>query len=465
MTYWTDTKDTMTGSTDRRRPKPRPERFGGKEKRRPPRRRRVPGPAKKSLENLDLFTEKDLYYLWGIVERGIDPDDVEKSKRPGVEKLVSLLSVRFGRLDTMGSRRAFFDEAKASNSIWTLNRSDWRKLVSILTLYYKLLCVFHHVSRDLALSVGHLLSALPGTEEGKLVAVYDALTGLPFGVSKPLTGTAAEVGSLLDKALFGLQEAKRTIRLELVLARHATGPMHPTPLLLWGPPGTGKTAFAEAVAQALGLPFYRISLAGHCDIVALKGSAFSWTAAGTGSFAQALITAGCENAIVLLDEVDKAGGYSQSNVQDGLAEVLDPDQSYRYMDLFLSGLAIDLSKVVWVLTANNLERVPDFVMNRCKAIELRAYTDEEKLVIVRKYFPLQIVRSRRLGFSIEVTEEVGRRLVAETDSLREAKRVLTELVALAIEDRLPGSFGEIRIDTWEGTAGDTDDRPPMGFRP
>jgi ATP-dependent Lon protease len=299
------------------------------------------------------------------------------------------------------------------------------------------------------------------------MALYDAVTALPFGITLPVTTSVTEVASRLDKALFGLQEMKRSIRLEMVLAAHAVGPMHPQALLLVGPPGTGKTATGEAVAQALGLPFIRISLAGHCDVVALKGSAFAWNSSGIGYFAQALIAARCQNPVVLVDEVDKAGGYSNSSVPNLLAEVLDPAESHRYADLFLQGLNLDLSQVIWVLTANDLSKVPDFVLNRCKVINLRSYNVEEKTTIIKNYFPKQIAASKRLDFTIEVEDEVARRLATEAKSLREAKRMLTEMVALLIEHRKPGGFKHLVVDRWDDSVTPEDDDPqsPIGFRP
>jgi ATP-dependent Lon protease len=310
----------------------------------------------------------------------------------------------------------------------------------------------------------HLFSAVPANEDGKLLSLHETLTGLPFGISIPPNSNIAQVGSRLDATLYGLVEVKHAIRIELILAAHATGRMHPTPLLLVGPPGTGKTAVAEAVASALDLPFVRISLAGHCDVVHLKGSAFSWSSSGPGIIVQSLIATKSQAAIVLLDECDKSGGYSNSNVTNVLAELLDPDQCHRYQDLFLSGLPIDLSEIIWVLTANDLEKVPDFVQNRCKAIHLRNYTAEEKLVIIRDFFPKQIVKHRGFDFSISVGLDVAQRLAAEANSLREAKRMLTEMIAGALERKSPGTFRHLSVDTWDDAVVTKEPDPPrIGF--
>jgi len=229
----------------------------------------------------------------------------------------------------------------------------------------------------------------------------------------------------------------------------------------------GKTAVAEAIAEALGLPFVRISLAGHCDIPALKGSAYTWNSSGIGYLAQALIAAGAENLVMLLDEADKSGGYANSTVSNLYAEILDPDQAHRYQDLFLPGLEIDLSQVQFVLTANDIRAVPDFATNRCKVIRLRSYTADERLTIIRDFFPQQIVGARRLGFTIFVAPDIARRLAAEAESLREARRMLTEMVAWAIEQKEPGSFESLTIDTWDDCVldADGDSGQQIGFRP
>jgi ATP-dependent Lon protease len=414
--------------------------------------------------------EVDLDLLWRMVrpEGGRDSDEEKRSDRPEAGKIVSDLSSAFGGLTTGAHRRSFLDKATNEKGIRTPNSRDWHKFVAVLMLYFRTLCLFGHVTRELVDGVTSLLRTLPSQDDAKLVVLYEALTGLPFGITAPTNKSIADVRRRLDEALFGLDEVKASVRLELVLAAHAEGPAHPTSLLLAGPPGVGKTAVAEAIAQALGVPFIRISLAGHCDVTQLKGSAFVWRDSGIGHLAQSLIAAGCENCVLLLDEVDKTGGYSNSSVSDLLAEVLDPDQARRYADLFLSGITIDLSKCYFVLTANDLSSVPDFAVNRCKLITLRSYTEDERAVIIRKYFPRQIQNARRLGFSIEVSPEIAQRLACVAPSLRDAKRMLTELVALAIEDRQPGTFKKITIDAWDEAvvrSGDDDSPQPMGFRP
>jgi ATP-dependent Lon protease len=174
--------------------------------------------------------------------------------------------------------------------------------------------------------------------------------------------------------------------------------------------------------------------------------------------------AGCENPVLLLDEVDKTGGYSNSAVITLLAEVLDPDQSCRYQDVFLQGVPIDLSKVTWVLTANDREAIPEYVVNRCQLIMVPQYSDAEKRTIIRDYFPRQIRAARRFPFAIRVTDAIAQKLATRTASLREAKRVLSDLVATALEKREPGTFKVLWTTTWDDTVLPPPEGPQkMGF--
>jgi ATP-dependent Lon protease len=130
----------------------------------------------------------------------------------------------------------------------------------------------------------------------------------------------------------------------------------------------------------------------------------------------------------------------------------------------LPGLSIDLSKITWVLTANDLDKIPDFVRDRCKIIYLRNYTTGEKLVIVKDFFPGQIARRQGFDFSISVGLDVARRLAEEAGSLREAKRMLTEMVAGVLEHKTPGTFGNLSVDTWDDTVVTGEPDPPrIGF--
>ncbi len=411
-----------------------------------------------------LFSDEDRDLLGKIAQPDRELGDWAPRDKMDIKEIISRLSRSFRQLRSVENRHSFLKQAKKVSSVWAVSRNNWIRIVSILGAYFKVLCLFGYIDEDLVESLTRLLSALPANEDGKLLTLHDALTGLPFGISMRPNSDIAQVASRLDGALYGLDDVKRAIRLELVLATHATGPMHPTPLLLVGPPGTGKTAVAEAIASAVGLPFVRVSLAGHCDIVHLKGSAFSWSSSGPGIFVQSLIAAQSQAAVILLDECDKSGGYANSSVTNLLGELLDPDQCYRYQDLFLTGLPIDLSEIIWVLTANDLDKVPDFVQNRCKVISLRNYTAEEKLVIIRDFFPTQIAKHRGFDFSISVDPEVAQRLASKASSLREAKRMLTEMVAGALERKTPGTFTSLIVNTWDDAVVTKEpEAPKMGF--
>src|SRR5690606_37661508 len=117
---------------------------------------------------------------------------------------------------------------------------------------------------------------------------------------------------------------------------------------------TGKTSIAGALAEALDLPFFKVSFSGNADIITLKGSNLGWLGAVPGAFTRILMQAGCSNPVILRDEVDKTGRYSSSgDVVTVLAELLDVGQSARFSDQFLAGIPVDLSKAFFVATAND----------------------------------------------------------------------------------------------------------------
>ena len=422
------------------------------------------------------FTQDEKMLLVRLLERPLNrgnpawDDDREEGCEPfspdaGFAQAFELLATEFDRLGTTDGRSRFLAEAKWSRPVDTMRRGNWEEGQRFLKLYARLLHAFGWVDERFAPAIDRAC-ATAGGDDAKLAVLFSSIMSLPFGITWTPCRDHARARATLDAALFGLQRVKNEIANHLVLVAHAQGVPSPRPLLLVGPPGTGKTAVGEAVANALELPLFKASLACAVDTMFFRGSHYGWAASAPGYFSKTLMTAKCENPVILLDEIDKAGGHGHGDVVDTLAEVFDPTQSHHFNDLFLVEVPIDLSRVTWIATANDLARVPAYIADRCRIIRVRQYREDERRVIIQKYLPAQIKKELRLGFPITVGEAVMRELAKGTESLREAKGALMELIARELTDKKPGTVRRLSLKTWDASVVcplESSVRRPIGF--
>ena len=230
----------------------------------------------------------------------------------------------------------------------------------------------------------------PASPEYNVSRAYlDWLTILPWGVYSKDFFDLKRARRILDRDHFGLKDVKDRI-LELISVGIINNDLAGTIVLLVGPPGTGKTSIGQSIAKSLGRKFYRFSLGGMRDEAEIKGHRRTYIGALPGKFINAMKTCKTSNPVIMLDEIDKIGASFQGDPASALLEVLDPEQNKDFLDHYLD-VRFDLSKVLFICTANTLETIPAPLLDRMEQIRLSGYILEEKLEIARKHlFPKQL---------------------------------------------------------------------------
>ena len=211
----------------------------------------------------------------------------------------------------------------------------------------------------------------------------DALTSLPWGKYSHDQLDLEHARKVLDRDHAGLADVKDRI-IEFLAVGKLKGEMAGSILLLVGPPGVGKTSIGHSIADALGRRFFRFSVGGMRDEAEIKGHRRTYIGAMPGKFIQALRDTGVANPVVLLDEVDKIGASYQGDPASALLEVLDPEQNASFLDHYLD-VRFDLSKVLFVCTANQLDSIPGPLLDRMEVIRLAGYLTAEKVAIGTRY--------------------------------------------------------------------------------
>lgn len=214
-------------------------------------------------------------------------------------------------------------------------------------------------------------------------AYLDWLTILPWGVYTKDNKDIKKAARVLDRDHYGLQDVKDRI-LETISVGVLRGDLTGSIILLVGAPGVGKTSIGQSIARSLGRKFYRFSLGGMRDEAEIKGHRRTYIGALPGKFVNAIKSCNTSNPVIMLDEIDKIGASFQGDPASALLEVLDPEQNKDFLDHYLD-VRFDLSKVLFVCTANQLDTIPGPLLDRMEIIRLSGYVLEEKMEIAKKY--------------------------------------------------------------------------------
>ena len=251
----------------------------------------------------------------------------------------------------------------------------------------------------------------PSSPDYTVLNTYlDWLLDLPFNEESRDRESLLDAEAILEADHYGLEKVKERI-VEYLAVLKLTGKVGGSILCLYGPPGVGKTSIAKSVARALDRKFVRMSLGGVKDEAEIRGHRKTYVGAMPGRIMYAMKDAGTCNPVVLLDEIDKLSSDLRGDPASALLEVLDPEQNSTFRDRYLE-IPYDLSKVLFITTANSLDTIPSPLLDRMEVIELSGYTRNEKAEIAKRYLvPKEIEKNGLDSKKIEFTESGVYRLI------------------------------------------------------
>jgi ATP-dependent Lon protease len=275
----------------------------------------------------------------------------------------------------------------------------------------------------------------------------DWATAVPWGVFSEDQLDIVEARRILDRDHDGLADVKDRI-IEFLAVGAFKKEVAGSIMLLVGPPGVGKTSVGKSVADALGRKFYRFSLGGMRDEAEIKGHRRTYIGAMPGKFVQALKEVKVANPVIMLDEVDKIGASFQGDPASALLEVLDPEQNAEFLDHYLD-MRLDLSKILFMCTANLLDTIPAPLLDRMEIIRLSGYITEEKIEIARNHLlPKALARGGLRDIHLKISDAALRLIIeayAREAGVRKLEKQLQKIMRKTVVRLLPDPKSRVRV--------------------
>jgi ATP-dependent Lon protease len=284
-------------------------------------------------------------------------------------------------------------------------------------------------------------------EYGMVRTYLDWLVDLPWALPEEAPIDIAAARRILDEDHFGLEKIKR--RIIEYLAVRKLAPDSKAPILCFaGPPGVGKTSLGQSIARAMNRKFVRVSLGGVHDEAEIRGHRRTYIGALPGNIIQAIRKAGARDCVMMLDEIDKLGAGIQGDPASAMLEVLDPEQNNSFRDNYL-GVPFDLSRVVFIATANMLDTIPGPLRDRMEVISLAGYTASEKFQIARRYLvPRQLDANGLKPGQVEIADEALKAIIqryTREAGVRNLEREIGRVLRQAAMRIAEGETGPIAI--------------------
>jgi ATP-dependent Lon protease len=300
------------------------------------------------------------------------------------------------------------------------------------------------------------LEKLPpaAAEYGVIRTYVDWILTLPWNETTEDNLDLDRAQEILDEDHYDLEKVKERILEYLAVSKlknDLSGPI----LCFVGPPGVGKTSLGQSVARTLSRKFVRLSVGGVRDEAEIRGHRRTYIGAMPGTIIRSLRDAESKNPVLLIDEIDKMGADFRGDPASAMLEVLDPEQNSHFRDHYLD-LPFDLSKVLFICTANQLETIPSPLLDRMDVIQLSGYTEDEKVGIARKYLvPKQLEAHGLTGKRVTISENTLRFVIREYTreaGVRNLERRIADLLRKAAREIAGGKTGKIQIDTRKARA-------------
>lgn len=353
------------------------------------------------LATYDLYkrAEKLLLLLKEEIERSQIQEEIQKQINEKVSK----------------QQREFFlrEQLKVIKRELGIEKDDKESEIQKFKDRMKNLKLSQEASEVINSEIEKMQTLEPSSSEFQVTRAYlNTLTELPWGIYSQDRLDIQEARRILDRDHYGLKDVKNRI-LEFISTVIKKGKHTGTILCLVGPPGVGKTSVGRSIADSMNRKFFRFSVGGMRDEAEIKGHRRTYIGAMPGKVIQSLKRSGTSNPVIMLDEIDKMGVSFQGDPASALLEVLDPEQNKDFLDHYLD-VRYDLSNILFITTANQLDTIPQPLLDRMEVIKLPGYILQEKVQIAKKYLiPRQIKEHGLKKSEVNISDEALRRMIDE----------------------------------------------------